>query len=122
MMLMPPINGHVTMNFRHGSTAEYSCDMGYVLNGPSTTTCFNGRWVPFRSPTCEPGNHQSYSMHSPIHVAPMRPPLLSSPLHPHHSPTLPYHVPFLQYRYLTLPLSKVLTEVLKYSTSVSIAW
>ncbi|XP_071844775.1 complement factor H-like isoform X6 [Apostichopus japonicus] len=54
MMLMPPINGHVTMNFRHGSTAEYSCDTGYVLNGPSTTTCFNGRWVPFRSPTCEP--------------------------------------------------------------------
>ncbi|XP_071844771.1 complement factor H-like isoform X2 [Apostichopus japonicus] len=64
MMLMPPINGHVTMNFRHGSTAEYSCDTGYVLNGPSTTTCFNGRWVPFRSPTCEPvPSEEKVSLH-----------------------------------------------------------
>ena len=35
-----------------GSTAMYSCNTGYTLNGINTVTCENGMWSP-DAPICE---------------------------------------------------------------------
>ncbi|KAJ8029322.1 Sushi, von Willebrand factor type A, EGF and pentraxin domain-containing protein 1 [Holothuria leucospilota] len=42
--LSPPPNGQVSDNYRHGTTATFSCSDGYSLNGTAEVTCENGNW------------------------------------------------------------------------------
>ena len=49
-----PVNGQVEFNdARVGSVANYSCNVGYTLNGTSTRTCeADGEWSG-DPPTCD---------------------------------------------------------------------
>ncbi|XP_019647923.1 PREDICTED: LOW QUALITY PROTEIN: sushi, von Willebrand factor type A, EGF and pentraxin domain-containing protein 1-like [Branchiostoma belcheri] len=47
-----PLNGHVTGSNVFGSTATYTCDVGYLLSGDSTSTCLStGSWSS-QAPQC----------------------------------------------------------------------
>ncbi|CAH1263510.1 CSMD3 [Branchiostoma lanceolatum] len=48
-----PLNGHVTGNIQqYGDMISYTCDVGYLLNGPSVSTCLStGVWSD-QAPQC----------------------------------------------------------------------
>ncbi|KAJ8029318.1 CUB and sushi domain-containing protein 3 [Holothuria leucospilota] len=49
-----PTNGQVTGDYLHGTTATFSCDIGYALQDPAdaTTTCDDGTWNLATVPNC----------------------------------------------------------------------
>ena len=54
--LMTPANGHVEVTgYKIGSTAIFSCNDDYTLNGQATLRCGPGRWLG-TAPSCSYGN------------------------------------------------------------------
>ncbi|XP_070552317.1 uncharacterized protein [Ptychodera flava] len=40
-----PLNGQQSGGFQHGDTVTFSCDVGYTLDGASSTDCSDGSWT-----------------------------------------------------------------------------
>ena len=52
-LLVSPSDGSITITTTTpGSTVSYTCDLGYILDGPMTRECLdNGTWTDF-DPQC----------------------------------------------------------------------